>query len=117
MTNEKDDKDGIIESLFERAKDYAETRGDLFKLKAIRKTAEVGSSIISKVIIGSLFSIFLLMFNFGVGFWLGEVLGSSYLGFFALAGFYLIVGIIVYANRKKILRSPIADSIIKKIND
>ncbi|MCY7292381.1 MAG: hypothetical protein LH615_09390 [Ferruginibacter sp.] len=117
MANEKDDKDGVIEALFERTKDYVETRGDLFKLKAIKKTAEVGSSVISKFIIGSLFSIFLLMLNIGLGFWLGELLGSTYLGFFALAGFYLIVGTIVYSNRKKILRSPIADSIIKKIND
>ena len=117
MANQFEDKDSVIESLFERAKDYAETRGDLLRLKAIKKTAEVGSSVISKIIIATLFSTFLLIFNIGLGFWLGELLGAVYFGFFALAGFYLIVGIIVYANRKKILRSPIADSIIKKIND
>ena len=117
MENEHDDKDGVIETLFERAKDYAETRGELFKLKAIKKTAEVGSSVISKVIIGALFSIFLLMLNIGLGFWVGDLLGSTYLGFFSIAGFYLIVGIIVYASRNNILKSPIADSIIKKIND
>ncbi len=117
MANEIDDKDGVIEALFERTKDYVETRSDLFKLKAIKKSAEVGSSIISKVIIGSVFSIFLLMLNFGIAFWLGVLLDSTYLGFFALAGFYLIVGLVIYSNRKKLLRSPIADSIIKKIND
>jgi hypothetical protein len=117
MANEFEDKDTVLETLFERAKDYAETRGDLFKLKAIKKTAEVGSSVISKIIIGFLFSTFLILLNIGIGFWLGELLNATYFGFFALAGFYGIVGIIVYANRKKILRSPIADSIIKKIND
>lgn len=117
MANEKNDKDGVIEALFERAKDYAETRGDLLKLKAIKKTAEFGSSVISNFIVGALFSIFLLMLNIGLGFWMGELLGSTYFGFFAMAGFYLIVGLFVYSNSKKILKSPIADSIIKKIND
>jgi len=117
MANEKDDKDGVIEALFERAKDYAETRGDLFKLKAIKKAAEIGSSVISAIVTAILFLVFLLMLNIGLGFWVGELLGSTYLGFFALAGFYLIVGIIVNSSSKKILKGPLADSIIKKIND
>ena len=117
MVHEKDEKDSVIEALFERAKDYAETRGDLFRLKAIKKTSEVGSSLISNVIIGFLFSTFLIMFNIGIAFWLGDIFGATHYGFFALAGFYLIVGIIIYANRKKLLKSKIANSIIKKIND
>ncbi len=117
MANEKDDKDGVMEALFERTKDYAETRADLFKLKAIKKTSEVGSSVVSLIVSWFLFSTFLFLFNIGLAFWLGEILNATYYGFFALAGFYLIVGFIVYANRKKILGSPIANSIIKKFKD
>ena len=117
MVQEKEDKDSPIEILFERAKNYAETRGDLFRLKVIKKTAEVGSSIISKIVVAFFFSTFLVMLNFGLAFWLGDMLGANYYGFFAVAGFYLLIGVIVYANRTKILRSPVADSIIKKIND
>ncbi|MFN0082365.1 MAG: hypothetical protein ACKVOM_07565 [Ferruginibacter sp.] len=117
MAHENKEREGLIDALFERTKDYVETRADLYRLKAIRKMAEVGSSIISKVILAVVFSSFFLMLNVGLSLWLGDLMNRLYLGFFAVAGFYLIVGVIVYANRQKILRSPIADSIIKKIND
>ena len=117
MANEQDEKDSVIEALFERTKDYFETRTELIKLKAIKKTAEVGSSVVSLLISWFLFSTFLIFFNIGIAFWLGDILNATYYGFFALAGFYLIVGFIVYAGRKKILNSPIADSIIKKFKD
>lgn len=117
MAQDNKEQEGVIDALFERTKDYVETRADLYRLRAIKKTAEVGSSIISKVILTVVFSSFFLMFNVGLSLWLGYLMNRLYLGFFAVAGFYLLVGIIVYANRQKILRSPIADSIIKKIND
>ena len=117
MANDNIEKDGVVEALFERTKDYVETRADLYKLKAIKKTAEVGSSIISKVVIGVVFSSFLIMFNIAIGLFLGDLMGKLYYGFLSLAGFYLIVGILIYTNRQKILKLPIANSIIKKIND
>ena len=115
--NHSNEREGVIDALFEKTKDYVETRADLFRLKAIKKTAEVGSSLISNTIIVIVFSSFFIFLNIGIGLWLGSILGTSYYGFFALSALYLIVGIIVYSNRKKILSSPIADSIIKKIND
>ena len=117
MANEIDDKDGVIEALFERTKDYVETRADLFKLKAIKKTAEVGSSIVSQFIIAIVFSSFFIFLNIAIGLLIGDLIGKLYLGFFIVAGFYLIVGLLIYSNRHKIISSPIANSIIKKMND
>ena len=115
--NHHGEKDGVIDALFEKTKDYVETRADLFKLKAIKKTAEVGSTLVSKVIVAVVFSTFFIFLNIALGLWLGDLIGRNYIGFFIVAAFYLIVGIIVYSNRQKIISSPIADSIIKKMND
>ena len=115
--NHQGEKEGVIDTLFEKTKDYVETRADLFRLKAIKKTAEVGSSIVSKVILAIVFSSFFIFLNVALGLWLGDLTGKNYLGFFIVAAFYLIVGIIIYSNRQKIISSPIADSIIKKMND
>ena len=115
--NHHGEQDGVIDALFEKTKDYVETRADLFKLKAIKKTAEVGSSIVSKVIVAIVFLSFFIFLNVALGLWLGHLTGASYLGFFILAAFYLIVGIVIYSSRQKIISSPIADSIIKKMND
>ncbi len=115
--NHVGEKDGVIDILFEKTKDYVETRADLFRLKAIKKTAEVGSSIVSQVIIAIVFSSFFIFLNIAIGLLIGDLMGKLYLGFFIVAAFYLIVGILVYTNRQKIIGSPIADSIIKKMND
>ena len=115
--NLQGEKDGVIEALFDKTRDYVETRADLFKLKAIKKTAEVGSSIVSQIIVAVVFSSFFIFLNIALGLWLGDLTGRNYLGFFIVSAFYLIVGIIIYSNKQKIISSPLADSIIKKMND
>jgi hypothetical protein len=112
---ENEQQPNVLESLFERTNDYLETRIELAKLKAIRKSSEVASSVASKILLGVVFCFFLMVFNIGLGLWIGELLGKAYWGFFTLAGFYLIVGLIIYAGRDKLLKAPVANSIIKKI--
>ena len=114
--NHYGEKDGVIDVLFEKTKDYVETRADLFKLKAIKKTAEVGSSLVCYMIVAVVFSSFFIFLNIALGLWLGDLTGRLYFGFFILAAFYLIVGILIFSNKEKIISSPIADSIIKKMN-
>ena len=104
-----------IESLFERAGEYVETRVDLYKLKAVDKSSDVLSSVISKMIVLLVFVMFIFIVNIGVALLLGELLGRSWYGFFVLAGFYFITGIIFYYMRKKWFKSPIADRMIQKL--
>ena len=63
-----EDKATLIESLFEKAEEYAKTNFDLFKLKAIDKSADVVSSIVAKlaIIIVVLVSAVLGTYTFGV---------------------------------------------------
>lgn len=107
---------GVIESLFDRTTDYLETRAELVKLKAIRKGAEVASALISRVIIGVLACLFIMMLSIGLALWIGAMLEKTYLGFFIIAAVYLIAGLIIYSGRNKWLKMPVANSIIKKIH-
>lgn len=104
-----------IEALFDRAGDYAETRVDLWKLKAIQKTSEISGSIASKLVSLILILICVMILNIGIALYVGELLGKTYFGFFALAGLYLIAGLIFKAFGKKWVSGPVANSIIKKI--
>jgi len=114
---ENEQHSNILESLFDRTTDYLETRADLVKLKAIRKSSELVSGLVSKIVLAIVFCFFLMLINIALGLWLGEMLGKNYYGFFALAGFYLIVGLIIFAGRGKWLKVPVANSIISKINN
>jgi len=102
-----------IESLFQTAGDYLETRVDLLQLKAVDKSSEVLSSVISKIIVLVVFLMFIVLVNIGIALLLGELMGKAYYGFFVLAAFYLIAGLIFKSNQKKWFKEPIADKFIR----
>lgn len=104
-----------VGSLFERAGDYIETRFDLLKMQAADKSADIVSSLVSKLILLAVGLIFLMTLNIGIALLLGKWLGEAYYGFFVLAGIYLITGLIFYSNRHKWLKDPIGDSMVKKM--
>jgi hypothetical protein len=104
-----------LEKMFGNMKEYAETRFDIVVLNAQEKATNVIASVVSSAILG-LLGIFILLFLSIGGAWaLGEYLHSPSIGFFAVAGFYLLVALILYANREKWIRTPVINSILKKI--
>ncbi len=104
-----------IEILFDRASDYLETRLELFKLKATHKTTDVASSLASRLIMILIVILVVFMVNIGLALWLGEVLGKSYYGFFALGGFYILVAILFQVFKNSLVEIPMSNAIIKKL--
>jgi hypothetical protein len=104
-----------LEALFEKASDYAETRYELFKLNATKTSSDMVSTLASKLILLLIVAIFTMILNIGIALLLGELMGKLYYGFFTLAGFYLIAGIIFNAFKNKWIKVPLTNYIIKKI--
>jgi hypothetical protein len=52
--------------------------------------------------------------NLGLAWYVGELLGKIYLGFFVVAAFDLIVGIVFYFFLHKWINKPVSDSIISQ---
>lgn len=105
-----------VEKLAEHIKEYAETRFDLVVLNAQDKFTNILSSLVVSAT-GIVLGLFVLLFaSIGAALWLGECLQSSFLGFFCVAGFYLLVAIIVILNREKWIKMPMINSLLKKIN-
>jgi len=105
----------IIESLLEKATDYGKTSLELIKLQAIDKTSDKISSLAPYSALIFVSSCFLLFLNLGVALWLGEVFGKIYLGFFTVAGFYVVVGLIMYFFMRKWIKRVLNDFIIKQL--
>ena len=60
--------------------------------------------------------IFFMIFLFsGLALWLGNVLDSRPAGFFIVAGFFLLILILVFALRKKVIVPLIRNAIISKV--
>lgn len=104
-----------MEMLFERAEDYTRTTVELAKLNAIDKTADVMSSLLSRLAISIVFLTFVLLLSIGLSFWIGELLEKVYYGFFVVSSFYLIVSFILYLFRNQLLKMPISNLIIIKM--
>jgi hypothetical protein len=105
-----------IESLLEKATDFGKTSIEILKLKAIDKTSDVISSFIPHSIVFFLTASFFVFLNLGLAFWIGEILGKIYYGFFVVTAFYAVTGIVVHFflhNRlKKIIRAHIIQLLI-----
>lgn len=112
-----ENQSSTVESLIDRVKIYVETRIELLRLKAIDKSSSFLSLLISMIIVILMSFIFIILFSVGLALLIGEMLGKTYYGFFIVAGFYLLVGLILFAFRNKWLKTPIADSMIKNLTD
>lgn len=105
-----------IEALFDKSKEYMETQMEILRLKAIDKSTAMISSLATRLIYITIFMIALFLLNIALGFWLGEILGKVYYGFFCLAAFYFIVGLIIFAIRKNSVGNPIRNALIDKFD-
>jgi hypothetical protein len=104
-----------IEMLFEKAEDYGKTSIELLKLNAIDKSADVVSSIATKLAIAVVAVMFISIINIGLSLWIGELLGKLYYGFFVVAGFYGVLAMILYTYRSELITTPISNSLIIKM--
>lgn len=110
-----EDKIMFMEPLFARAEQFGKTSLELIKLKTIDKTADVASTLISRGAAILILTMFTIIVNVGIALWLGDILGKTYYGFFCVAAFYGIVGIILYFFTHKWIKKSISESIITQI--
>ena len=104
-----------VESLVDSVKDYVDTRLDLLKLKGIDKSSSFLSLLISMLVIILIGFLSVIFLSIGIALLLGDLLGNSYYGFFIVTGLYVITGLVLYSSREKLLKTPIANSMIKKL--
>lgn len=114
-TETMEDNTKSLESLLESAVDYGKTSFELAKLKTLDKTSEIVASVIPHSIVIILFASFMLFVNFGVAFWLGEILGNNYYGFFVVAGFYIFIGLVIQIFFHKKIKNMVWNYIIKQV--
>lgn len=105
----------MIESLIERTTQYGKTSFELIKLKALEKTSEVVSSLVSNSIVIVFFLSFMFFLSVGLALWLGEILGKIYYGFLLVAAFYSIAGILFYFVMHKQIKKLVGNNIIKQV--
>lgn len=102
-----------LDILLEKIEAYGKTSFELYKCQAVDATAGIVSSLIAKMVIIGTIVLALFMLNIGAALWIGDLLHETYYGFFAVAGFYLVLGIVFYLLRNELIKTPISNRIIR----
>ncbi|MDN3607018.1 hypothetical protein [Kaistella yonginensis] len=96
-------------------KEFATKKIDLLKMEMTEKSSiTVGT--LTYLLLGTVAALFfIILFNIGLGLLLGSWLGNYGYGILMMAGFYLLILLLIFALRNSI-KYKIADTIIKFIN-
>ncbi|HLZ88316.1 MAG TPA: hypothetical protein VKQ52_13770 [Puia sp.] len=104
-----------IDILLSDAGDFIETRTTLWKYKTIESLADVSGELVSGLGMIVISSFVIITFSIGFALLIGEWLGKSYYGFFIMGGIYTIVALVIFAGRRKWLKDPFSNMLIRKI--
>ena len=103
------------EELAEHIKEYVNIRIDSVKLSAAEKSSKLTANIFAALIAAFVFLLFIVFASTALAFVFSKLTGEFYWGFLIVAGIYLIIGLIVWSMRERILRIPIMNAILQQL--
>lgn len=109
--NLKEDAKDILN----HAGDYAETFYKLNLVRLTKKVSDVASVVVNSLLIFFTSLCILLFISFAGAWWLGDAVQNRGLGFLLIAGFYLLIILVLILMRKKIISPFIRNTLIRKI--
>jgi fatty acid desaturase len=106
---------GMIESLFEKAVDYGKTSFLLVKLRTLKKTSDVVSSLLVNTVVLIFALSFMLFLSLGIAIWVSQILGNTFYGFFVVAAFYGLTGVLIHLFLHNRIKKLVSDRFIKQV--
>jgi len=104
METEKFNK--TLNETIDSIKTYVNLRTELVSLIFIEKASKIFSSVFMLIIFLQLLFFALLFLSLAFASWFNSVTDSLYTGYLILAGFYLLIGFIIYISRKRFFVDP-----------
>ena len=100
-----------FDELSENIKAYIKLKTDLLKVSLTEKLSLITSALLLSVIFFILFLLITLFISVAFIFWYRDHAGPLYVGALIVAGFYLIVGGIVFLVRNRLFVDPLVSKI------
>ena len=104
-----------VEELADTVKEYVNNRIESAKLTVAEKGSAVVAVLIAGLIIAAIFTFFIVFAGVAFALLLGGWMGKTWAGFLIVAGLYLLLGIVIWAARDKLIRQPIMNALIKQL--
>lgn len=103
-----------MEDLTDSLKEYANTNYELIKLEVIENSSVISAGIISTLIVGVMLVFFTFFISLYVAYYLSDQIEGNYIGFVIVGAFYMLLSIIIFTNKNKLIEQPIRNSIIRR---
>jgi len=103
--------------LKDHVNEYVQTTVQLYKTKATKGASNAAAGVtigVLTVVLGLFFLAFLFT---ALAWWLADLLDSNALGFLCVAGFFLLLIVLIFALRKKVIVPMIRNAIISAVYD
>lgn len=99
----------------EHIRDYVNARIDAIKLSIAEKVSAVLANILAGLVVAFVFLLFVILLSIGLSLIIGIWVGHTWAGFLIVAALYLLIGILVWTARGKLIRLPIMNAIIQQL--
>jgi hypothetical protein len=104
-----------VEELADHVKEYLNNRIASVKLSTAEKSSGLLANIIARAIVALVFVFFIAFASVAVAYVFAKFTGELYWGFLMVAGIYLLLGLLVWVFREKILRMPIMNGMLQQL--
>jgi len=96
-------------------KEYINTRIESVKLNVAEKSSVIAANIIAGIVVSVMFFFFFIFGGIALSFGLGSWIGSTWAGFLITALLFLVLGIMAWAARGKLIRLPVMNALIQQL--
>lgn len=103
------------EELATAVKEYVDTRLDAVKLSVAEKVSALLANVLAGMVVALVFVCFVFFGSIALALLLGSWLGAWWLGFLIVAGIYLLLGLITWLARGRLIRIPIMNALIRQL--
>jgi hypothetical protein len=101
--------------MFEKIKEYINTNIELQKLSAVEKMALIIGAFSASVIVLIFCLLAMAFLSIGLCLYISALLGDTYSGFLIVGAVYVILAVITYQVKDKLIVKPIVDGFIRMI--
>ncbi|QEC51789.1 putative superfamily III holin-X [Anseongella ginsenosidimutans] len=102
-------------TLFEEVKEYISVRSKIFSLQVAESAASLVSNLISNGAALLFFIIFFVFASIGLAFLVAQWVGNTAGGFFIVAAFYLLIGVIIWMIKDNYIERPLTNIFIRNL--
>lgn len=105
----------LFKRLLKQVRIYLNLRVDYLRLYVAEYLIRFFSGLVLSMVI-FLFLFFVLVFgSFAFAYWFGEITGRWSVGFLIIAGFYILLAVLIFALRRVLIVKPFTQLIIKQM--